>query len=100
MNRWSLVLVAACLGVSGCRARDLSPEETVKEYEEDVGHGNAGQARALLTAKQATDADTLFMGVWAEEHKRLDVGFITERRSTETTGASTRVRAVYVMKDN
>jgi len=99
MNRWILVFVAACLGVSGCR-RDPPPEETVKEFEEDVGHGKAGQARALLTAQQAQDADTLFMGVRAEEHNRLAEGIVSEHRSTETTGVSARVKAVYVMKDN
>ena len=99
MNRWSLVFVTACLGVSGCR-QDHSPAETVKDYEEDVGRGNAGEAKALLTAQQAQDADTLFMGVRAEEHNRLAEGIVSEQRSTKTTGVSARVKAVYVMKNN
>jgi hypothetical protein len=99
MKRWSHLLVAACLGVSGCRAPDLSPADTVKGYEDDVSRGEAGRARALLTVQQAKEADTLFRSVLAEEHNRRNEGVVSEQRSTEMTGESAHVVAVYVMKD-
>ena len=100
MNRWVPVLAATCLGVSGCRVADLSPAETVKEYEDDVSRGKAGQAKSLLTAKEAGNANTLFADVRAEEHNRLKEGIASEQRSTETTGVSARVVVVYLMKDS
>jgi hypothetical protein len=100
MSRWSFVLVAACLGVSGCRAPDLSPADVVKEYEGDVSRGKVGQARALLTVQQAKEANSLFMDIKAEEHNRRVEGVVSEQRSTQTTGVSARVVAIYLMKDS
>lgn len=99
MKPWCLVLVVACLGASACHGRDLSPEETVKAYEDYVTHGDAGGAKALLTAERAKEASELFLAVRAEEHNREREGVVSEHRLTETTGATPRVISVYVMKD-
>jgi len=99
VNRFSYLLAVLCFGISGCRSPDRSPQETVKECEDDIGHARVAQARSLLTTQQAKDANTLFMGVMAEEHNRIREGIVSERRSTETTAESSRVVAVYEMRD-
>lgn len=97
MNR-SFLFVLVCLSIWSC-SRDLPPAEVVKKYEDDVSHGNGSGAKDLLTAEQAKGAHDLFSAVAAEARNRREEGVVTEQRSTQMTGGSARVIAVYVMQD-
>ena len=99
MSRWSFALLLACFVTSGCHRRDLSPLETVKEYEDDIRHGNVGGAKGLLTAERGKELNDLALSVLAEEHNRQEEGVVSERRSAEMTGTSAKVIAVYGMKN-
>ena len=88
----SMVMVA-------CGIPDRSPPDTVKAYEDAVRAKDPGDARALLTEKQAKDASELFVDVMAEEHNRGEEGILSEKRATRIVGDTSTVTAVYELRD-
>ena len=89
----------ACFLIVACGIPDRSPADMVKAYEDAVSAKNPGDARSLLTEKQAKDASQLFLDVLAEEHNRGEEGILSEKRSTKTVGDTSTVTAIYELRD-
>jgi hypothetical protein len=87
------------LSALACREPDLPPTEIVSNYEKNVHEGAPLPAKAMLSSKQLSSADTLFVDVLAEEHNRQEEGVASSRRLSSMSGTAAKVVDVYMLRD-